>query len=165
MKTIEEITKEKIEALESRIEGDKYEIESLKILQEKTKGKGVYMVDLFDSTHEHDGESFPRFPMISRLAYKAMGFFFTPKIRMWPSDKITAQTFKAVDSIIICHEVTIQHNHIYASDKSKSRMFRIMQEDIKNGVFPIHIGREVESLKKANEDYQCASCSWGPGLD
>jgi hypothetical protein len=111
--------------------------------------KGIYLIDLFDSTHEDDGCSFPRFPMLSRKVIDLFGFFFYPQVRMWPADKILFSIFSSVGNIIKCHKVKMQHDHVYALDVSKTRMWRIFNEDKANGVFPVDIKHEIKKLKDA----------------
>jgi hypothetical protein len=113
---------------------------------------GVYLVSLMDSTYyDEKGLEFPRFPMISKKAMDAVGFFFFPQVRMWPADKCIHDLYKAVGCIITCHEVKLQHDHIYnhKGDPSKSRMQRIMEEDIANGVFPIDGNDQAKRLLEA----------------
>jgi hypothetical protein len=112
---------------------------------------GVYLVSLMDSTYyDEKGLAFPRFPMISRKAMETIGFFFFPQVRMWPADKCIHDLYKAVGCVITCHEVTLQHDHIYnKEDPSKSRMYRIMYEDIANGVFPIDGNEQAKKLQEA----------------
>ena len=109
---------------------------------------GVYLVNLMDSTYyDEKGLAFPRFPMISKKAMETIGFFFFPQVRMWPADKCIHDLYKAVGCIITCHEVKLQHDHIYdKTDPSKSRMYRIMHEDIANGVFPIDGNAQAKKL-------------------
>ncbi len=111
--------------------------------------KGVYLIDLFDSTHEDDNQSFPRFPMLSRKVVDLFGFFFYPQVRMWPADKILFSIFNSVGNIIKCHKVKMQHDHVYALDVSKTRMWRIFNEDKASGVFPVDVKPEIEKLKQA----------------
>ena len=112
---------------------------------------GVYLVSLMDSAYYDEKDlEFPRFPMISKKAMEAVGFFFFPQVRMWPADKCIHDLYKAVGCVITCHEVKLQHDHIYdKADPSKSRMYRIMNEDIANGVFPIDGNRQAKELIKA----------------
>jgi len=112
---------------------------------------GVYLVNLLDSTYyDEKGLEFPRFPMISKKARETIGFFFFPQVRMWPADKCIHDLYKAVGCVITCHQVKLQHDHIYdKNDPSKSRMYRIMNEDIANGVFPIDGNAQAKKLMEA----------------
>ena len=117
-------------------------------IEANPKFKGVYMVSLMDSTYyDEKGLEFPRFPMISKKAVDAIGFFFYPQVRMWPADKCIYDLYRQVGCVITCHQVKLQHDHIYdKSDPSKSRMYRIMNEDIANGVFPINGNEQAKKL-------------------
>lgn len=116
------------------------------IIRKKVEGKSVYLVDMLDSTHDQ-GQSFARFPMISRVSVNALGFFFHPQVRMWPADRCIWELYKMADCIIPCHEVKIQHDHKPVTDLSKERLWKIYQEDMDNGVFPVKIGADTEKLK------------------
>jgi len=111
--------------------------------------KDIYLVDLFDSTHEDDNQSFPRFPMLSRKVVDLFGFFFYPQVRMWPADRVLFSIFQSVGNVINCHHVTMQHDHVYEKDVSKTRMWRIFNEDKASGVFPVDVKPEIKKLKDA----------------
>ena len=111
--------------------------------------KDIYLVDLYDSTHDDDNQSFPRFPMLSRKTIDILGFFFYPQVRMWPADKIMFSIFQSIGCIIRCYNVRMQHDHVYAMDVSKTRMWRIYKEDISNGVFPVDVKPEIKKIKDA----------------
>lgn len=115
--------------------------------------KGIYFVSLMDSTYK-DADPYPKFPMISRKAVDTIGFFFFPQVRMWPADKAVWDLYKAVGCVITCHDVKMQHDHDYNHDTNprKSRFQRILEEDRKNGVFPINANREAKLLIKAIEE-------------
>jgi glycosyltransferase involved in cell wall biosynthesis len=117
------------------------------IIKKKVGSRQVYLVDLWDSTHE-DLNSFPRFPMLSRKAYEAQGFFFHPTIRMWGTDVIVYKTFEAAGAVVECHEVELFHDHM------PSRRFADMYEqDKKNGVFPVPVLDEIAAIATAKEEY------------
>ena len=59
-----------------------------KIILDKIGDREIYLVDIWDSTHEHGGTSFPRFSLISRKAIDTVGFFLFPQVRIHPADKI-----------------------------------------------------------------------------
>ena len=107
----------------------------------KDRFNGVYLVDLMDSTRTHmrSKVAFPRFPMISRKAVDAAGFFFFDKPRNWPADKVIWDLYTQVGCVVPCHEVKIQHDHNFdhEGDPTKSRFLRILMEDRANGVFPV----------------------------
>ena len=108
------------------------------IINEKTKDKSLYLVDTWDSTHQHEGFSFPRFPLISMDAVKTIGFLMFPSARTYPADRVIWEFYKRLGLTIECHNVKVLHNHIDSGDPSKSKMYRIFQEDMKNGVFPVN---------------------------
>ena len=116
------------------------------IVMNKIEGKSVYLVDMLDSTHDQ-GQSFPRFPMISKVSVNALGFFFHPQVRMWPADRCIWELYKLAECIVECHEVKIQHDHKPVTDLSKERLWKIYQEDIDSGVFPVKIGADAKKLK------------------
>lgn len=122
-------------------------------ISEQPQMNGVYMVDMMDSTRkcEANGAEFPRFPMISRKAVDAIGFFFVPTVRNWPADYVIWSIYKAVGCIIPCHEVKMQHDHNYdhINDPSKSRFMRILNEDKANGVFPVKADDYINKLADA----------------
>lgn len=120
-------------------------------IAENPQFNGVYLVSLMDSTYYDEKDlEFPRFPMISKKAVETIGFFFFPQVRMWPADKCIHDLYKAVGCVITCHKVKLQHDHIYDDkDASKSRMGRIMEEDIKNGVFPVNGNEQARQLLRA----------------
>lgn len=114
--------------------------------------KGVYLVDMMDSTRRSpDGSEFPRFPIISRKAVDLLGFFFYPQVRIWPADKVIWDLYSKVGCVITCHDVKLQHDHNFnhSVDPSKSRMYRVLQEDINNGVFPVNADTEFSKLHYA----------------
>jgi len=113
-------------------------------------GWSVYLIDFFDTTRNHDGYAWPCFPMISRKAYNAMGFFFYPQIRMWPADQYIHGLFKVAERVINCHEVRIKHDYLPVSDRSKSRWWPVFQEDKKNNK-DMTITREYIALLKAGQ--------------
>lgn len=119
------------------------------IIRAKTEGKEYYLVDIWDSTHEYEGHSYPRFPMISRKAIDLLGFFFYPQVRMYPADMIIWQVYNHAGVVIPCHEVKIQHDHVPNADPTKSRLMQILREDKENGVFPVRIQPEIDKLKGA----------------
>lgn len=122
-------------------------------IESYSKFKGVYLVDMLDSTRCHigSGVEFPRFPMISRKAVDLCGFFFFPTVRNWPADKCIWDLYSQVGCIIPCHEVKMQHDHNFdhSGDQSKSRFMRILQEDKANGVFPVDGRKESSRLIEA----------------
>lgn len=131
-----------------------------KIIMDKIKMnsqfKGIYLVDIMDSTrkaHFTDDPKYiyPKFPVISKKAVDTIGFFFHPKVRIWPADKIIWDLYKAVGCVITCHDVKIQHDHNFnhETDPSKNRMLRVLNEDKANGVFPIDGTQYVKALYKA----------------
>jgi hypothetical protein len=119
------------------------------IIRNKVGDTEIYLVDVWDTTHEHEGVSFPRFPIISRKAINTIGFFLYPQIKLWPADGIIYILYKSVNSIIKCHEVEFIHNHIDNTDPSKSRFLRLFNEDKKNGIFPVNVAREKWLLERA----------------
>lgn len=120
-----------------------------KKINESKHLNGIYLVDIWDSTHNVEGSCFPRFPMISRKAIDVLGYFFHPSVRMWPADKVIWELYSNAGCVIQCHEVKLQHDHIANGDVTKSRLYRIFQEDIASGVFPVKLGTEINKLKGA----------------
>jgi len=114
---------------------------------------GIYLVDMWDSTRFFADSKieFCRFPMISRKAVDIVGFFFFPTVRNWPADKVIWDLYAHIKRIIPCHEVKIQHDHNFdhENDPSKSRFMRILQEDKKNGVFPVNALDVIARLEAA----------------
>lgn len=120
------------------------------IINDKIVDRSIYLVDTWDSTHTHEGVSFPRFPLISRKAIDTVGFLMYPQVRTYPADRVIWELYKLVGATIECHEVKLTHNHIaHDGNESKSRMYRIFQEDIKNGIFPVNAFIQNYQLKKA----------------
>lgn len=108
----------------------------------------VYMLSFMDSTY-HDGKlSYPKFPMVSRRAYEAVGYFFHPKIRMWGADNWLFCVHKEAGTIIDCHNVHIMHDHIQSEQFSE--WFKINELEMK---FPIDINFEAERLLEARGKY------------
>ena len=108
----------------------------------------VYMLNFRDSTYDTGDFSFPKFPMISRKAYEALGWFFYPQVRMWGADNLCYQMFERSGTIIECHGVRIRHDHI------PSTKFNEWYElDKKEGVFPVAMDREVYALLEARGKY------------
>lgn len=125
-------------------------------IAEHPEFKGIYLVDIWDSTrfgNDSEGKKFefPRFPMISRKAVDIAGFFFFPQMRNWPADKVVWNLYTSVGCIIKCHEVKLQHDHNFdhTGDPTKSRFLRILNEDIANGVFPIDARPQCQALYDA----------------
>jgi hypothetical protein len=124
------------------------------IVREKIAGQpqfnGVYLVDMWDSTRtcEANGLEFARFPVLSRTAVDAVGFFFVPTVRNWPADYVIWSIYNRVGCIIPCHGVKLQHDHNYdhVNDPSKSRFQRILNEDKANGVFPVKADEYIIKL-------------------
>jgi len=119
------------------------------IIREKTKDKKYYLVDTHDSTHEQGGIAFPRFPLISRKAVDVVGFLMYPQVRTYPGDRVIYDLYNRMGLVIDCLEVELRHDWIDSADISKTKMFRIFQEDIKNGVFPVNAVVQVYQLKEA----------------
>jgi hypothetical protein len=117
------------------------------IINEKTKGKSLYLIDTWDSTHEHEGISFPRFPLVSRDAIDTVGFLMFPQVRTYPADRVLYDFYNMLGIVIDCTEVKIQHNHIDSGDPSKSKMYRIFREDCANKVFPVNCYVEHYKMK------------------
>lgn len=122
-------------------------------IAEQPQMNGVYMVDMLDSTRRcgSNGMEFARFPIISRKAVDAVGFFFVPTVRQYPADYVIWSIYKAVGCIIPCHDVKLQHDHNFdhVGDPSKLRFMRILEEDKKNGVFPIKPDDYINKLAEA----------------
>jgi len=120
---------------------------------EQPQLNGVYLVDMWDSTRkcEKHGKEFARFPIISRKAVDAVGFFFVPTVRQYPADYVIWSIYEMVGCIIPCHEVKLQHDHNYdhVGDPSKARFMRILREDQANGVFPIKADDYINNLVEA----------------
>lgn len=119
------------------------------IIRQKTKDRNFYLVDTHDSTHDQGGMAFPRFPLISRKAIDTVGFLLYPQVRTYPGDKVVYDLYKRMDLVIECLEVELRHDWIPSTDLSKSKMFKIFQEDIANGVFPVNAFVQVYQLKEA----------------
>ena len=122
-------------------------------IAEQPQLNGVYLVDMWDSTRRceaHDKE-FARFPIISRKAVDAVGFFFVPTVRQYPADYVIWSIYEMVGCIIPCHDVKLQHDHNYdhIGDPSKARFMRILREDQANGVFPVKADEYILNLKAA----------------
>lgn len=118
----------------------------------KDKFNGVYLVDLYDSTRESaKTPPFPRFPIISRKAVDAIGFFFFPQVRQYPADKCIWDLYSQTGCVVSCQEVKLQHDHNFdhENDPQKSRFMRILREDMAMGVFPVDGNKEYHKLKKA----------------
>lgn len=125
-------------------------------ISENPQFKGVYFVDVWDSTrYGQDAEGknfeFARFPIISRKAVDIAGFFFFPQVRNWPADRVIWGLYQNVECIIKCHDVKLQHDHNFdhIGDPTKSRFMRVLNEDIANGVFPIDARRQCQALYDA----------------
>jgi glycosyltransferase involved in cell wall biosynthesis len=101
------------------------------IIRKKIKQSGmtVYLVDTHDSTKKTPANYFCTFPIISRKAKGALGYFLHPRIRMYPADKVLFDIFSTVKKVIDANEVKIQHDHIGEMDPSKSMMIEIFNED------------------------------------
>ena len=115
---------------------------------------GIYLVNMLDSSYHNEGTCpFPKFPMISRKAVELLGFFFFPQVRMWPADKVIWDLYSKVGCVITAHEIKLQHNHNYdhQGDPKKNRMFRILEEDKANGVFPVNGTEAAKKLIEAIE--------------
>lgn len=113
---------------------------------------GVYFVSLLDSTYYDIKEyPFPKFPMLSRKAIDAVGFFFFPQIHMWPADKAIWDMYRTVGCVITCHDVQMQHDHNYNhdTDPRKNRLLRLLEKDKEDGVFPINANAESKRLVEA----------------
>lgn len=119
------------------------------IIIDKIKDREHFLIDCFDSTHEDEDASFPRFPMISRKSIETIGFFFYPQVRMWPADKIIFNLYNACELVVECHDVKLTHYHLPNNDISKTRFWNIFQEDIANGTLPVNIAREKWLLNNA----------------
>lgn len=119
------------------------------IILNKVKGKEIYLVDVWDTTHEQGGHSFPRFSLISRKAIDTVGFFLFPQVRTHPGDKIIYLLYEWVDAIIECHEVKLRHDWLPNADPSKSKAMRLYNIDLKDGIFPINCYVPLYQLRKA----------------
>jgi hypothetical protein len=113
------------------------------LIKDAIGSRKVYMVDTWCSDHE-DIHSFPRFPLVSREAYNAVGFFFFPEVRMWGADAVLFDMYKQADAVIPCHGVRVQHDHV-----PSKRFWDIYEQDKKNGVFPVPALDELIRLKEA----------------
>lgn len=128
----------------------KWDLRILERIQNNAHFNGVYLVSLMDSTFNDTPEMpFPRFPMISKKAVDTIGFFFYPQVRMYPADKVIYDLYKAVGCVITCHDVKLQHDHVYTHNPKGDRFMRILQEDRANGVFPVNATEEHRKLHKA----------------
>ena len=108
----------------------------------------VYMLSFMDSTY-HDGKlSYPKFPMVSRRAYEALGCFFHPEIRMWGADNWLYSVHKEAGTIIECHQIEIQHNHVL--NPQFGEWFEINKKETP---FPYVINRQVVQLLEARGKY------------
>lgn len=116
----------------------------------------IYLVDTHDTTKSHPGNYFCTFPMVSRKAICTMGFFLHPRVRVFPSDQVIFDTFKAANRIIDANEVIVYHNHIAETDESKSMMMEILNEDRELWKKdPIDVRNEVIRLMRVGEkDYK-----------
>ena len=128
---------------------DEIILNKIKVVNEEKKLNGVYLVDTFDSTHEQGGNSFPRFPLISKKAVDAIGFLMFPQVRTWPADKVIYLLYACLDAVVPCHEVKIQHNWTGNNDPEKSIIIQSFKGDIENGVFPVDAYVQVYQLRKA----------------
>lgn len=101
----------------------------VKIL-DKICSKKIYMVETFDSTRKQYNHNFPCFPIVSRDAVNIVGYFFHPRVRMYPADILLHQFYLKCGCVIDALDIYIVHNHILETDISKSRMLQIYQEDL-----------------------------------
>ena len=119
-----------------------------KKILEKVGTRKIYLLDTFDSTKNQYKQTFCCFPMVSRMAMNACGYFINPKVRMYPADLFLYETYKNADAIIDANDIYIVHNHIHESDPSKSKMQRIFQEDCEKWkTTKIDISAEISRLK------------------
>lgn len=96
------------------------------IIREKVFGKKIWMADILDNTRFNMSGQQPCFPMVSRAAYKALGFVLHPQIKVYPADRKIFEVYQIAGKVVKCHEVQIQHDRI-ASEKTRleelSRVF------------------------------------------
>lgn len=99
---------------------------------EKIGNRSIYLIDVNDSSKAQYGHTFCHFPIISRTAVNIVGFFFIPRIRMYPADMLIYDFYKKADCVIDANDIYLVHNHIHESDDSKKRLLEIFEEDKKS---------------------------------
>jgi hypothetical protein len=62
---------------------------------------------------------------------------------MYPADSLTFSVYHAAGRVIPVNNILIEHEHIIESDNSKSRLMKIFNEDMQNG---IDITRHITKL-------------------
>ena len=117
----------------------------------KKFGWSVYLVDTKDTTRGAVNKGFCCFPIISRKAVNALGFFFYPQVRVYPADKIIYEVFLNAARIIDAQDIII--NSKYVSEDKNPRLWKIFQEDMKSGVMHVNItGGIVQILLAGKND-------------
>ena len=115
---------------------------------EKIGTRSIYLVDVNDSSKAQYGHTFCHFPIISRRAVNLLGYFFHPRVRMYPADMIIYDFYKKANCIIDANDIYLVHNHIHESDKSKQKLMDIFEEDKKSwNDNKINMSQEFQRLK------------------
>lgn len=105
-----------------------------------------------DSTRsEILGGAFSCFPMLSREAVDAMGYFFHPEVRSWAADKMLHRLYENSGRMLDLTCVDVKH-HWEKEGESFERMKRIHDEDcmINHGnIIRLDISADVHKLMRA----------------
>jgi len=109
------------------------------------------------SLHPLTGERFSCFPMVSRYAFKALGYITTPKLRGWGSDLYLRMLFSNpyIMKIIDLHDIEVEHTTSVSSNRMsdyKEDLARMVKagdaEYLPNNVIKFNIHRELLNLRK-----------------
>jgi hypothetical protein len=110
----------------------------------------VYLVDTTDATRGTVNIDFCCFPLVSRKAINEIGFFMYPQVRIYPADKILYELYNKAGRIINAREVILQSH--YVEETKSPRLWKIFQEDLKNGKLKVDVSRELMILLKTGQN-------------
>lgn len=118
----------------------------------------IFYLDIGDSTRNfnNNGE-YSCFPMVSREAFEALGYFFIPVIKGWSADKYLFDLYDGVGRIIPFKDKVFVEHHREAKDQNFKKMERLFEEDRKdrqNLNMPLKIKQFNEFIEQKDKVYK-----------
>ena len=73
----------------------------------------------YGRTHDNLGQEFSMFPMLSRAAYEAQGFFFPPEFPGWAADNTLYGIWQELGRVVDLPMVTVEHRSHHHGNRER----------------------------------------------
>lgn len=120
----------------------------------KESGWSLYFIDIPDSARIKYRHNFPCFPMITKKGVGVLGYYFDPRVKIYPADCMLFEIYQHSGRIIKANDVYIQHDHIIETkDPKKKNLMKVFNEQTKAGELKnIDVTEDVIKILRWGQD-------------